>query len=84
MTLARIKAWLAAPFAFTSVPVTILTVVLYGFVFASVFYTDTLPDVPKHTRGLDLNRAYEELHQVSCMDPSFRSYKRYNACDVLN
>lgn len=63
--MAKLKAWLAAPFAFTSIPVTMLTVLLYLVVIISVLYTDQLPEVPKDTRGLDIERAYRELHEVS-------------------
>ena len=65
MPLARVKRWLAAPFAFASFPVTSLTILIYLGVFVSVLLTDELPNVPKNTRGLDIVRAYKELHEVS-------------------
>lgn len=64
MVLEKFRSWAAAPFEFTSVPVTTLTILLYGVIFALVLHTDELFDVPKDTKGLNLDRAYANLHQV--------------------
>ena len=58
------SGWLKAPFHFTSTPVSVLAVVIYAIIFASVLYTDELYDIPKNTKGLDVDRAYADLHQV--------------------
>lgn len=56
--------WLKAPFHFISTPVSVLAVLIYAIIFASVLYTDELYNVPKNTKGLDVDRAYADLHQV--------------------
>ena len=60
-----IKAWLAAPFKFFAIPVSVLVVLIYGTVFTSVLVTDQTPNIPKDLGGLDLNEAYKDLHVVS-------------------
>ncbi|CCM01529.1 uncharacterized protein FIBRA_03585 [Fibroporia radiculosa] len=65
---------LAIPFRFASGPVTALTVVLYGFIFWLALYTDELFDVPKDTRGLDLDRAYADLHKITSQPHPFLSH----------
>ncbi|KAI0688998.1 hypothetical protein BC835DRAFT_1441523 [Cytidiella melzeri] len=60
-----IKHWLAAPFKFTPVPVSVLLVLLYAAVFTSVLVTDETPDVPENLKGLNLNEAYEDLHLIT-------------------
>jgi hypothetical protein len=49
---------------FRTVPTTILLILVYAAVFSTVLVTDELPDVPKDQGGLDLDRAYADLHQV--------------------
>ena len=50
--------------AFKTIPTTIVLVVVYAVIFVSVLLTDQLPSIPKDTRGLDLDQAYLDLHQV--------------------
>jgi hypothetical protein len=52
--------------SFTPGPVTLLAVIVYGAIFASVLVTDELPRVPKEKRwrGLNLTGAYGDLHVV--------------------
>lgn len=60
-----IRGRLGAIFAFNTVPTTILLVLIYAAIFSTVLITDKLPPVPRNTRGLDLDRAWLDLHQVS-------------------
>ncbi len=61
----ELKSWLSAPFKFAPIPVSVLAVLLYGVVFASVLVTDQTPAVAKDLGGLNLNQAYDDLHRVS-------------------
>ncbi|KAI0919190.1 hypothetical protein AcW1_003359 [Taiwanofungus camphoratus] len=65
MTRRNIRAYFTVPFSFTPVPVTVLTVALYTAIFSLVLYADQLSDVPKNTKGLNLDRAYADLHQIT-------------------
>ncbi|GBE82458.1 Vacuolar membrane protease [Sparassis crispa] len=60
-----ISSWLAAPFRFTPVPVTVLTVAVYAAIFALVLTADKVSKVPKKMRGLNLDQAYEDLHRIT-------------------
>ena len=55
---------LASPFRFTATSVAAAAIVIYAALFASVLVFDGLPRVPKNTRGLDLDRAYQALSVV--------------------
>ncbi len=46
-------------------PTTVLVVLIYLATFISVLVTDQLANVPKNQRGLNLDEAYADLHQVS-------------------
>ena len=59
-----IRDRLRTVFAFNTIPTTILLVLVYVAVFTTVLVTDNLPAVPKDTRGLDLDQAWWDLHQV--------------------
>ena len=59
------KAWIAAPFKFAVIPVSVLAVFIYAVVFGAVFLTDQTPNIPKNQDGLDLHQAYRDLHIVS-------------------
>lgn len=74
MVFQRIRKWLAAPFEFTAIPVSVLTVVVYGAVFAAVLSTDQLYNVPKNTKGLDVDRAYADLHQITARPHPYLSH----------
>lgn len=56
---------LKAPFKLASAQLTVLTVLVYATVFASVLIYDEVPNLPKNTWGLDLDRAYDALAKVS-------------------
>ena len=58
------SGWFKAPFHFASAPVSVLAVLIYAIIFAAIIYTDELYDIPKNTKGLDVDRAYADLHQV--------------------
>ncbi|KAI9061387.1 hypothetical protein FKP32DRAFT_1576122 [Trametes sanguinea] len=58
-------ARLAAPFKFAPTQVAVLLVALYAIVFATVLQYDELPNVPKNTHGLDLDRAYDILAKIT-------------------
>jgi hypothetical protein len=57
---------LSAVLAFRTIPTTILITVIYAAIFSTLLVTDQLPSVPKHTRGLDFQQAYRDLHEVRC------------------
>jgi len=52
--------------AFRIWPTTICVAIVYAAVIVSVLVTDELPEVPSHSRqqGLNLTKAYADLHQV--------------------
>ena len=59
-----LRVWLTRPFKFAAVPVSVLTLIVYGAVFVAVLLSDQTPDVPKNEQGLNLQKAYEDLHVV--------------------
>lgn len=64
-------------FAFNTIPTTVLLVLVYAAIFSTVLVTDNLPAVPRDTRGLDLDQAWSDLHQVSHLpDNSMPSSER--------
>ncbi|KZT72372.1 hypothetical protein DAEQUDRAFT_664218 [Daedalea quercina L-15889] len=69
-----LRSWLKAPFRFTSASVTVLTVVIYVVIFANVLYSDELSNVPGNTKGLDVNRAYADLHQITVRPHPYLSH----------
>ncbi|KIM63920.1 hypothetical protein SCLCIDRAFT_1213719 [Scleroderma citrinum Foug A] len=70
----RILDRIPAVLAFRTVPTTVALVVVYAAIFISVLLTDQIPSIPKHTRGLDLDQAYLDLHQVSARPHPFNSH----------
>ncbi|KAF9222451.1 hypothetical protein BS17DRAFT_708764 [Gyrodon lividus] len=64
----------ATVLAFNTIPTTVLLVLIYTAIFSTVLVTDNLPAVPKHTRGLDLDQAWLDLHQVSARPHPFNSH----------
>ncbi|KAG2158710.1 uncharacterized protein EDB93DRAFT_1290778, partial [Suillus bovinus] len=60
--------------AFRTIPTTILITVIYAAVFSTLLITDQLPSVPKHTRGLDFQQAYRDLHEVAARPHPFNSH----------
>ena len=60
----RILDRVSSVLAFKTVPTTVALVVVYAAIFISVLLPDQLPSIPKDTRGLDLDQAYLDLHQV--------------------
>lgn len=61
----ELKSLVTAPFKFTAVPVSVLTLIIYGLLFTSVLVTDETPGIPVDLKGLNLNEAYNDLHRVS-------------------
>jgi hypothetical protein len=62
-----IRNRVATVLGFNAIPTTILLVLIYAAIFSTVLVTDNLPSVPKDTRGLDLDQAWLDLHQVSLL-----------------
>ncbi|KAI8970991.1 hypothetical protein BD414DRAFT_540578 [Trametes punicea] len=56
---------LAQPFKFAPTQVAVLLAVVYAIVFASVLRYDEVPNVPKDTHGLNVDRAYEALAKIT-------------------
>ncbi|PCH35669.1 Zn-dependent exopeptidase [Wolfiporia cocos MD-104 SS10] len=67
-------SWLAAPFKFAPASVSILTIFIYSLVFGLVLRSDELSDVPKKTKGLSLERAYADLHQITARPHPYLSH----------
>lgn len=65
---------LSAVLAFRTIPTTILITVIYAAVFSALLITDQLPSVPKHTRNLDFQQAYRDLHEVAARPHPFNSH----------
>ncbi|OBZ69777.1 Vacuolar membrane protease [Grifola frondosa] len=61
--MAMVTRKLANLVKFSPIPVTVLAIILYGLVFTFALFADELPDVPKDKDGLNLDRAYENLHK---------------------
>ncbi|KAH7883336.1 hypothetical protein F5I97DRAFT_1904225 [Phlebopus sp. FC_14] len=70
----RILERVSAILAFRTIPTTVLVVLIYVAIFTSVLVTDELPAIPKNTRGLDVDQAYLDLHQVSARPHPFNSH----------
>ena len=51
--------------------VTVSLIVIYAFVFSVVLVTDRVPGIPQDTRGLNLEQAFYDLHQVRVISDSF-------------
>ncbi|KAF8655629.1 hypothetical protein AX16_002983 [Volvariella volvacea WC 439] len=62
--------------SFRTLPNTILLIIIYAVVFASVFITDELPDVPKkkNRQGLDLDQAMQDLHYITTRPHPYNSH----------
>ncbi|KIJ15630.1 hypothetical protein PAXINDRAFT_176502 [Paxillus involutus ATCC 200175] len=69
-----IRNRVATVLGFNAIPTTILLVLIYAAIFSTVLVTDNLPSVPKDTRGLDLDQAWLDLHQVSARPHPFNSH----------
>ncbi|KAF9237861.1 hypothetical protein BU15DRAFT_88557 [Melanogaster broomeanus] len=69
-----IRDRVAAVLAFNTIPTTVLLVLIYAAIFSTVLVTDNLPAVPKNTRGLALDQAWLDLHQVSARPHPFNSH----------
>ncbi|KAG6382055.1 hypothetical protein JVT61DRAFT_692 [Boletus reticuloceps] len=69
-----IRDCLRSIFAFNTIPTTILLVFVYAAIFSAVLVTDNLPPVPRDARGLDLDQAWWDLHQVSARPHPFNSH----------
>ncbi|KAF8552963.1 hypothetical protein OG21DRAFT_1442723 [Imleria badia] len=69
-----IRDRLRSVFAFNTIPTTVLLVLVYAAIFSTVLVTDNLPSVPRNTRGLDLDQAWSDLHQVSARPHPFNSH----------
>ncbi|KAH9949297.1 hypothetical protein B0H21DRAFT_147569 [Amylocystis lapponica] len=67
-------SWLTVPASFNAIPVTILTVILYGAVFVSILLADRVADVPRNTKGLDLDQAYVDLQQITARPHPYISH----------
>ncbi|KAI0753377.1 hypothetical protein C8Q80DRAFT_1151837 [Daedaleopsis nitida] len=65
---------LLSPFKFAPIPVTILTIILYVAVFASVLSYDELASVPKKLDGLSLDRAYKTLSKITARPHPYISH----------
>ncbi|TCD67775.1 hypothetical protein EIP91_011961 [Steccherinum ochraceum] len=50
---------------FSAVPVTVLAVLIYSFLFLAVFVTDETSDVSRDQEGLNVDRALEDLHVIT-------------------
>ncbi|KAI0669436.1 hypothetical protein C8Q78DRAFT_1080139 [Trametes maxima] len=61
----RLRWKLAEPFKFAPTQVSVLTVFIYVLVFATVLVLDELPNVPKNTEGINLDRAFEALSTIT-------------------
>ncbi|KAI0645003.1 hypothetical protein C8Q79DRAFT_1001599 [Trametes meyenii] len=65
---------LAEPFKFAPTQVSVLTVFIYVLVFASVLIRDELPNVPKNTKGINLDRAFEALSTITSRPHPYLSH----------
>ncbi|KAI0090888.1 hypothetical protein BDY19DRAFT_938120 [Irpex rosettiformis] len=79
----ELKHWLAAPFKFTPIPVSALLVLIYAIVFTSVSVTDETPSLPKNFGGIDLDKAYEDLHIITQRPRPITSHANDDVHDYL-
>ena len=54
-------------FAYRTIPVTLLISSIYIAIFTALFVTDSVPEIPQDTHGLDIEQAYADLHNVSSL-----------------
>ncbi|KAF8921991.1 putative zinc metalloprotease [Mucidula mucida] len=73
----------SAVLGFRTVPTTVLVVLIYLATFISVLVTDQLANVPKNQRGLNLDEAYADLHQIAARPHSYNSHANDNVRSYL-
>jgi hypothetical protein len=61
----KIVEGIAKVFAFRTYPTTVLALLVYVALFGAVQFGDRVPEVPKNQKGLDLARAYADLHEIA-------------------
>lgn len=69
--------------SFDKGPVTAVTLFTYFFILFLVFWTDVLPGVPKDQKGLSLQNAYADLHQV-CPPLPLDKHKILIVCKIAS
>ncbi|KAI0796781.1 hypothetical protein C8Q75DRAFT_742209 [Abortiporus biennis] len=62
------------PFKFAPIPVVVLSVLVYLLVFGFVLVKDQTQGIPKNLRGLDLDRAYDDLHRITARPHPYNSH----------
>jgi hypothetical protein len=73
-----------SPFlAFRTLPTTLLVSLIYVAIFSAVLVTDELPAVPRDRRGLDLEKAWADLHVVRAPSPFPKFPSRNSDCVFL-
>ena len=62
-----IRDRIASVLAFKTLPVTVVTFIVYAAIYISIAVLDDVPSVPPKNKqlGLDIDVAYADLHKVS-------------------
>ncbi|KAK2462931.1 hypothetical protein APHAL10511_005129 [Amanita phalloides] len=60
--------------AYRTIPVTLLISTIYISIFFALLWTDSVPDIPKDTHGLDLEQAYADLHHITTRPHPYHSH----------
>ncbi|KIL64017.1 hypothetical protein M378DRAFT_24781 [Amanita muscaria Koide BX008] len=61
-------------FAYRTIPVTLLISSIYIAIFTALFITDSVPEIPQDTHGLDIERAYADLHNITARPHPYHSH----------
>ncbi|KIY46136.1 hypothetical protein FISHEDRAFT_75980 [Fistulina hepatica ATCC 64428] len=59
---------------FRTIPNTVLVCLVYIAIFAAVFSTDRLHDIPRDQKGLNITEAYADLHQIAARPHHYNSH----------
>ncbi|THH09454.1 hypothetical protein EW145_g2012 [Phellinidium pouzarii] len=72
-----IRERVASVLSFRTLPVTVLTVVVYAAIYFATAITDDLPSVPatKDQHGLNVDQAYDDLHKIAGLPHPYNSHQ---------
>ncbi|KAI5115976.1 hypothetical protein M0805_002625 [Coniferiporia weirii] len=72
-----IRDRVAKVLGFKTLPVTVLTVLVYAAIYLAITFTDEPPAVPapKDQHGLNIDRAYSDLHKIAGLPHPYNSHQ---------
>ncbi|EJD06808.1 Zn-dependent exopeptidase [Fomitiporia mediterranea MF3/22] len=71
------RDYVAAVLAFKTIPVMVVTVVVYAAIYLSIAILDDLPSVPsaRNQLGLNVDQAYADLHKIAGLPHPYNSHQ---------